>query len=43
MDSIYVAFMNFCDLLSFGYLDIQWRDRNLSGVNKNILIYVSKD
>jgi len=30
------------ELLSFGYLDIQWRDRNLSGVNKNILIYVSK-
>ncbi len=33
------AFMAFLDLLSFGYLDFQWRYRNFSGVIKNILFW----
>ncbi len=30
MDYFYNAFMTFLYLLSFGYLDFQWRDKNLS-------------
>ncbi len=39
---IWIRFIIFLDLLSFGYLDFQWRDRNFSGFIKNILICVSK-
>lgn len=43
MDSFYEAFVMWpCDLLSFGYLGIQRKDRNFSGFAKYILICVSK-
>ncbi len=34
--------MTFLDLLSFDYLDFQWRNKNISDVVKHILICVSK-
>ncbi len=36
MDSVFDTFMTFLDFLSFGYLDFQWRDRNLSGFIKYV-------
>ncbi len=40
MDLFYGIFITFLDLLNFDYLDFQWRDRNLPGFIKNILICV---
>ncbi len=31
------------DILGFGYLDFEWRDRNLSGLIKNILTFFLED
>ncbi len=30
--------MTFLDLLSYGYVDFQWRDGNLQGLIKNIIL-----
>ncbi len=41
----YSVFMNFLKLKRFGYTDLQWRDRSLSGSQasiKNIFICISK-
>lgn len=42
MDLFYNTFIFFMDLLYFGYLDVPWRDRNLSSFFKNNFIYVLK-
>ncbi len=36
MDSFYDAFTNFLDLLNFGYLNLQWWDKDLLGFIKYI-------
>ncbi len=42
MDLFYNVFMNCLKLQSFGCMNFQWRDRNLSGFIKNVIICVSK-